>query len=267
MAKVTPLPSIKNFETAINKHELNNLLKENDIPHPNSIFLKDISELDKLNAVKFPVLVKPLFDKGGDGIVKFDSVDVFKTFLENNHALFLQEYIEGYDIDCSVLCLEGKILCHTIQKGYLLGHSVYAPHLGFDFLNNDEVYTIVKQIMSEFNWSGVAHVDLRYDQNARNFKILEINGRFWGSVESSKIAGINFPDLAIKLALGKIIEPHKFQYIKVLRFKGFLKLVKRQPLTLLRFNFIKEHTEVPFVLYDPMPIVYRFFELIRRRTK
>ncbi|OUR95556.1 hypothetical protein A9Q87_00105 [Flavobacteriales bacterium 34_180_T64] len=263
--KIIPLPDLGAFAIAINKRKLNKILKDSDIPHPNSVFIEDINEIKKVDSIKFPVLLKPLHEKGGDGILRFDSSSDLKPYLSENKALFLQEYIKGYDIDCSVLYDNGALICHTIQKGNLSGHNTYAPHLGFDFYNDDQVLSVVKQVMSKLNWSGVAHVDLRYDALSKTFKILEINARFWGSVETSKIVGINFPDLAIKLALGKPIEPQNFESISALRFKGFLKLVKRRPSTLFRFKFIRNNTEVPYVLKDPMPIIFRWFEWFGRK--
>jgi hypothetical protein len=55
--------------------------------------------------------------KGGDGIDKINSRAEFQNYLERtNVALYAQESIEGYDIDCSVLCLDGEILSYTKKK-------------------------------------------------------------------------------------------------------------------------------------------------------
>lgn len=266
-AKLIPLPKANSFETAIDKLKLSEFLKQQQLPHPKSGFFDSTQSSfeEQLQAFELPILVKPLHDKGGDGILKFASEKKFKRYLRHK-TLFVQEYISGYDIDCSVLCLNGEVLTYTIQKGNLLGHSPYAPQLGLEFLQNEAVINVVKQLMAKLNWSGIAHIDLRYDQQANNYKVIEINARFWGSVEASKVAGTNFPQLVIEMALGKSVSYQPYAHIKYLRFKGFLKSVKRQPSLLMNINFILNFTEAKSVLKDPLPTMYKFREWLGRAS-
>lgn len=267
--KAIPLPEISSFETAINKLKLSKFLESRNLPHPkfkSNSNSEAISDYD-LN-FDFPVLIKPLHDKGGDGIQKINSkkeLDQFFDTNSNENDVLIQEYISGYDIDCSVICSNGNILAHTIQKGNLKGHNAFAPQLGFDFLNNDGIYNVVSQLMKSLNWSGVAHVDLRYDELEKDYKIIEINARFWGSVEGSKFAGVNFPDLAIQLAANGQIEKHHYKEIKFMRLKGVLKTIKRNPFFILKRKFLLNHTETKSFLRDPLPTCFRFVEWLGRR--
>ena len=120
-AKVMPLPSLKDFETAIDKYKLSEFSKAHKVPYPKSFLIASEKEkLETLSHIRFPILIKPLCQKGGDGIEKVAVASDLPTELEHiDSAVFVQEYIEGYDIDCSVLCLKGKIVSHTIQKGNL----------------------------------------------------------------------------------------------------------------------------------------------------
>jgi glutathione synthase/RimK-type ligase-like ATP-grasp enzyme len=266
---IIALPEINNFETAIYKHKLSAFLKAHNLPHPKYQYINDFESYSNEEfLLQFPVLIKPLHDKGGDGILKFDSKKTLDKYLKkhsNFTELFIQEYIKGYDIDCSVLCLNGEIIIHTIQKGNLRGHSSFAPQLGFDFLNNDAVLGVTKQLMEALNWSGVAHIDLRYDEQTNDYKIIEINARFWGSVEGSKFAGVNFPDLAIQLAMNNSIEPTQFNEIEYMRLKGVLKSIKRKPSFLFKKQFLLNNTETKSFLNDPIPTCYRFVEWLERQ--
>lgn len=262
--KIIPLPKLTAFKSAINKFELSKFLNDYNLPHPKSIFIDSKKSFEEFERnFTFPILVKPLHEKGGDGIRKFNSLGVFKQFY-SNQVLFIQEYIDGYDIDCSVLCDNGKILNYTIQKGNLAGHNQFAPQLGLEFLENKEVLEVVRHLMELLNWSGVAHIDLRYDAHVKNFKIIEINARFWGSVEASKVAGINFPQLVIETAMGNSNSKIAYKPITYLRFKGFLKTVKRNPLSIFNIKFILNYTEARSVLKDPLPTLYKFREWFGR---
>lgn len=267
--KVIALPEIDNFETAISKHKLSHFLKKHNLTHPKYRYFDNFESYSKEKlGLAFPVLIKPMHEKGGDGIVKFNTHKELSLYLDehsNIEELLFQEYIEGYDIDCSVLCLNGKILTHTIQKGKLKGDNAFAPQLCFDFLKNDILLSVVTQLMQNLNWSGVAHIDLRYDKNADDFKIIEVNARFWGSVEASVFAGINFPDLAIQLALSNQIKKQHYDDIEYMRLKGVLKTIKKNPLFLFKKNYLLNNTETKSFLKDPIPTLYRFTEWLGRR--
>lgn len=267
--KVIPLPEIENFETAINKHKLSCFLNEHNLPHPKYKYFDDSKSFaaEELN-MEFPIIIKPLHEKGGDGIVKFNDrneLDKYVKKYSDLGALFFQEYIDGYDIDCSVLCLNGKIQTHTIQKGKLEGDNSFAPQLSFDFITNDSVLNIVSHLMEALHWSGVAHIDLRYDQTLNTYKIIEINARFWGSVEGSKFAGVNFPDLAIQMAINNQIDKPEYQEIEYMRLKGVLKTISRNPLFIFKRKYLINNTETKSFLKDPIPTFYRFREWLERR--
>ncbi|MBR9846003.1 MAG: ATP-grasp domain-containing protein [Algicola sp.] len=267
--KVIPLPKINDFETAIDKHKLSVFLNQHNLPHPKSQYFDSLeSYVNNEFTLNVPVLVKPLHEKGGDGIIKFNMKAKLDKYLEKHSEIkdfFIQEYIQGYDIDCSVLCKDGNVLTHTVQKGNLLGHNAYAPQLGFEFLKNEAVLSVVKQLMQQLNWSGVAHIDLRYDTNTNDYKIIEINSRFWGSVEGSKFAGINFPDLAIQLALNESIETKQFDEIHYMRLKGVLKSIIRKPSFILKKDYLLNNSEAKSFLRDPMPTCFKFIEWLARQ--
>ena len=267
--KVIPLPQINNFEAAINKHQLSHFLNKHNLSHPKYNRFENFDAYSKESLeLNFPIIIKPLHEKGGDGIEKFENKQALDLYL-NKHSksdeLFFQEYIEGYDIDCSVLCLDGNISKYTIQKGKLEGDNSFAPQLCFDFFKNDALLDVVTQLMKALQWSGVAHIDLRYDEKANDYKIIEVNARFWGSVEGSKFAGINFPDLAIQLALNNAIENQKFIETEYMRLKGVIKTMKRKPTFIFKKNYLLNNSETKSFLNDPVPTLYRYKQWLMRR--
>lgn len=264
-SKIIALPKFEDFQIATDKQKLAEFLYNENLPLPKSVIYNgDETVLSDLN---FPILIKPTDEKGGDGIVKCQSLIELKNHLisASPQNVFIQEYIEGYDIDCSVICKDGEVLAFTIQKGYLKGDTPFAPQLGLEFLPQDDIHTLVCKLMKKFNWSGIAHIDLRYDQNQNNYKVIEINARFWGSVEASKVAGINFPDLSLQLALNKIIASQTYRFINYVRFKGVIKYGFRKPWKIFNYKFLIDNTEVPSIFKDPMPTICRFKDWLNRK--
>jgi len=267
LVSLIPLPNLTDFEIAINKRKLSEFANAHNISHPKSFHIT--SERDKqeiLPKIQFPILIKPMTLKGGDGIEKVDSISKLQKRLEKlSLPQFIQEFIQGYDIDCSVLCLNGKILTYTIQKGNLKGDNLYAPQLGFDFLENEQVYSLVKDTISRLNWSGVAHLDLRYDNSVNSYKLIEINARFWGSIQGSTQAGINFPHLAVQCALNHPIDATEFQPLSYMRLKGVLKTINQRPGFIFKTKYLMNNTEVNTFIKDPLPTFYKFREWLGRR--
>lgn len=265
-AKVLILPPLSSYETATDKSKLNTFLRLNNFPNPITInypsetFLNDIE-----NDFCFPVLIKPIDGEGGNGIVKLNNKHEFKTYFNESllRQFILQEYIDGYDIDCSVLCFKGEILTYTIQKCNILANNPYSQQLGIEFLDNTEVLNVVKRLMHKLNWSGVAHVDLRYDKNSDDYKVIEINGRFWGSIEASRAAGINFPYLVCQLTLGKEVVFKKFKQINYMRVRGFIKNLKCHPLSFFNLKLIYYNTGITPILKDPLPYLFKLKEKLK----
>ena len=116
-------PSLEAFDIAVNKYKLFRFLSGHDLPAPRSFLINRDTSFESIT-LDFPVLVKPLMMKGGDGIVKLPTKDALKSYMDKATDLrdfFVQQHVYGYDIDCSVLCLHGDVKVHTVQKGNVRG--------------------------------------------------------------------------------------------------------------------------------------------------
>ena len=53
-------------------------------------------------------------------------------------------------------------------------------------------------MLEALNWNGVAMVEFKIDERDSRPKLMEINGRFWGSLQLAIDAGVDFPGLLIR---------------------------------------------------------------------
>ncbi|REG83447.1 carboxylate--amine ligase [Algoriphagus antarcticus] len=255
---IAPIPEVNSFDIADDKWLLSLWLKENNIAHPNTILFKSTNSLDEtVSSITFPTIIKPRKGSGGKGIYIFENKEEFKSwYTEFDHSedQIIQSYIKGYDIDCSVICSEGRILAHTIQKGLKYTVAYQWPY-GVEFLDNDEIFNLVKEVVEKFKWSGVVHIDLRYDEVERKAKLIEMNPRFWASLAASLFAGVNFPYLSCLSGLKRELPVLKTQEKRVLRTGPALKmtfnrLFKKQDY--LPFD----NTFGEFIMKDPLPNLF-----------
>jgi predicted ATP-grasp superfamily ATP-dependent carboligase len=64
-----------------------------------------------------------------------------------------------------------------------------------------------KALLRCFAWEGVAMVEYKLDAATGTPYLMEINGRFWGSLQLAVDAGVDFPRLLVEHALGRPVAP------------------------------------------------------------
>ncbi|MGH7279795.1 MAG: ATP-grasp domain-containing protein, partial [Candidatus Rokuibacteriota bacterium] len=63
------------------------------------------------------------------------------------------------------------------------------------------------RLLEALRWRGVAMVEFRRDRRTREYRLLEINPRFWGSLPLALHCGLDFPVYQAQLALGRAPSP------------------------------------------------------------
>lgn len=204
---LVPLPDPKAFEIANNKWLLSQFLEENQIPGPPSILVDYSEEFEaKLRGLEFPVLLKPMTSRDGDGIERFGAPSDLMRFLDQQQPeiirdrYIVQGFLSGLDVDLNFLSRDGKMLASTTQQAIIPNTKKYAAAGAIKFINDEKFSTVAKRLVAGLAWSGYANVDTICDGDD-NLRIVDINARFWGSVRGSLASGISFPYLACLAAL------------------------------------------------------------------
>lgn len=260
IASLALLPEENAFTTAIDKGLLAEFMAERGLPHPTTVLPGgDIGRL------RFPVLVKPRRLSGGRGIVKVESREALEAELahraDRDHVC-IQEYIDGTDRGCSILARSGRIEACTTQRG-ITRHGAFAVHAEISMEAAPAVRAVAERLVSALRWSGVANIDFRIDSRTGEALVLEVNGRYWASLLASTAAGVNFPDLACRLALGETVPavaPQAGRFVQLgMVFKDLLRLQPRA--------FQRHWNSLGTLLNDPVPELHRYrrgTELCRR---
>lgn len=63
------------------------------------------------------------------------------------------------------------------------------------------------RLLDALDWNGVAMVEFKQDRRSGQPYLMEINPRFWGSLQLAVDAGVDFPWLLLRAALGLPVEP------------------------------------------------------------
>ena len=260
-ARLVPLPDLDVFTIANNKWNLYQYCCQYQFPVPRSYHTDEVVQATDKKNYKFPLITKPLEGFGGGiGISLLQTPQELSEFLQQNKdPRIFQEYITGYDIDCSLLALKGTIISYTIQKGLAQNHLNFKPSKGISFEENPVVYTQVQKLIASLNYTGIAHIDMRFDSVENNFKILEINPRAWLTIMGSYKAGVNFIWQWIRTSAKDNFQNSTFKtnlkYYN--RKRDILKMIFKKPVLLFNYSFFKNQTPIFFMLRDPLPVMYR----------
>ncbi|MGD9489379.1 MAG: ATP-grasp domain-containing protein [Calditrichaceae bacterium] len=256
LAPIMPIPDLDIFNKVVDKWKLSQLLSDHDIPGPKTILYTDDSQFEKcLDQITFPALLKPARGGAGDQIKSFKMKEELIRFLKRNkkyeNKFIVQSYINGFDIDCSVLAKDGKILAYTIQKGIILRKFAYSS--GIEFVHHPLTLETAERIVSATNWTGVAHFDFRYDTEDKQVKLVDFNARFWNTVTGSLVVGVNFPYLAILTALGKKFPMPVYESGKFIMRQAVLKQIAKNITSKRKIRFKFSETELKYMFLDPKP--------------
>jgi predicted ATP-grasp superfamily ATP-dependent carboligase len=173
------------------KWELAQLLDKLALPYPAS---ERIESPESLLATKltFPIITKPLAKWDSVGFEIHHTIEDLRKKLhgkklQSEFPLIAQEYIPGWDVGFSFIANKGKIIAYSIFE-----HKNRSQRT---FIDDKRVLDIIRPAIQETQYSGVGHWDTRYNPNTDEYKILELNPRFWASLLYSTKAGLNYPYL------------------------------------------------------------------------
>jgi predicted ATP-grasp superfamily ATP-dependent carboligase len=269
LAAIAPVPETGTFDAVNDKGRLAELAAKLGVPHPPTICIAGSERPgDRVLQLPFPVLLKPCHGGNGANIRSFEEPAELSRFLRDGQGppgrSIVQSYVPGYDIDCNVLCERGTLLAYTIQKGFIPASHPFGPPGGVDFLADEQTLEVVKAFVAGTQWTGVAHIDLRYDQREKRTKLIEVNPRYWGSLLGSLEAGVNFPYFACQAALNAPFPPPRYNFVRFVSGESAIRHWARRFSGEAGASVPFRATALKYVCADPAPTV---FELIRRVSK
>ena len=179
---------------------------EHNIPCPKTFFIinpEDIKEA--IAAIDFPMVLKPSRGAGGKGITFIDSPDmlpgVAKKFLAKNGPFLIQEKIPfrtkytvgalcNFEHELKRVCVIKELRNYPIETG----QACYV-----ETVIEPELVNLTENLLKSLDFFGVADIDFIIDERDNRPKLMEVNPRFWGSLQVAINAGVDFPYLLYKM--------------------------------------------------------------------
>lgn len=212
-----PAATSEQFRSVSDKKRVLEVAASCGLSVPAQVVLAAPHDVDKLleTGLRFPLVVKPARSVAQDGgkqlkvgITHCGDAKALRRAIAaippEAYPLLLQERIIGPGIGIFMLLWDGEVVAtfahrRLREKPPAGGVSVYRESIAADQLLLDRS----RQLLDSFGWRGVAMIEYKIDEATGTPFIMEINGRFWGSLQLAIDAGVDFPSLLIARALGE----------------------------------------------------------------
>jgi predicted ATP-grasp superfamily ATP-dependent carboligase/protein-tyrosine-phosphatase len=196
-----PPPAI--VRQVLDKDQTIQVAQKCGIAIPATYAIHDRAQLEASRSqMQFPVVAKPRSKKDiGTSVFKvryFQSFEelaaAFATDEKFGARVVLQEYCEGVGVGVSVLmkCGDPVVMFQhrrVTEWPYTGGVGVTVVSEALDPVLAEQAITLLRAI----HWEGVAMVEFRKDLVSGRAVLMEVNGRYWGTVSIAVQAGVDFP--------------------------------------------------------------------------
>ncbi len=230
-----PIPSLKQYRQLSNKYGLTYWAKMNGVPVPESLFLQDgVVEKVLDQITRWPVIVKPgasLISR--NGLWGKTSVHVAGNTDELLHLYEEHWYLKQPSLIQQRIVGEGQGVFGLFSQGQpmaLFAHRRLRekpPGGGVSVLRESiplarPITDYAVKILQSSQWNGVAMVEFKVDRDSGVPYLIEVNGRFWGSLQLAIDAGVDFPWLTYQLATAGQLESAEVSYRVGVKSRWFL---------------------------------------------
>ena len=211
------VPAFDAFERVTEKSALVRSAQACGIAVPDTAFVSSIADAHAIaGALAYPVVIKPSRSRirTGNGWVPTSvqyagSEEELLRLYHNIDYLaaapsLVQQRIVGPGEGLFALFDRGRLLTtfahrRLREKPPSGGVSVLSESIPVEADLKDAAI----RLLSPLGWHGVAMLEYKRDARSGQPFLMEVNGRFWGSLHLAVASGVDFPFLAYQLALGR----------------------------------------------------------------
>lgn len=175
--------------------------------------MKDVNYLKKVG--NFPIIIKSAdeVDKKIPTLYISSREDLDENLIEKifalNSSFIAQERIFGGAEAFFAIYKNGLLIDYMMHERMRENPITGGPSTKARSIYKQDLYTFGKLALDKLKWNGVAMVEFKRDTLGQ-LHLLEINPKFWGSLDLALATGVNFPTLAVKIAAGKNVIPKKY---------------------------------------------------------
>lgn len=225
---IFPFPHNESVEQLANKNDLFKLALQHDVPLPETVFCSGAEEgLKALEAIEqFPIVLKPFKSKilQADAIISTQVIivhsaqearDALRDHFFFQFPFTIQSFIEGSGQGIFALFDRGEPVCFFAhrrlrEKPPAGGVSVLSESAPVD----EQLRSVAEKLLTAAQWHGVAMIEFRVAPDGTGY-LMEVNPRFWGSLQLAIDSRIDFPWWLYLASIGETVPQARWEYRRV----------------------------------------------------
>ncbi|MCX8130655.1 MAG: carbamoyl-phosphate synthase large subunit [Clostridia bacterium] len=212
----------KYVDAAEDREKFDAILEEVGIPRPKGRTVFTLEQaLETANDLGYPVLVRPSYVLGGQGMeIAYSDKDVTEFMeiinrVKQEHPILIDKYMMGKEIEVDAICdgediLIPGIMEHLERAGVHSGDSISVyPTQTIDEKTKEQIIDYTRKLAKALHVVGL--VNIQYVQYNNVLYVIEVNPRSSRTVPYiSKVTGIPMVNIATKLMMGKKLSDFRY---------------------------------------------------------
>lgn len=173
--------------TAANKFNTKELFTKNNINTPKYYKYEQTMNPQQLKQ-KLPIVLKTPEGQGGSGVKIATNTEEISEFIENKENIFIEEFIEGFEVSIEVLRWKKQAVPLTpVYKGlttlkgtHPLAKIKQAPlniNKTDNKKHNEHIRKLAQKIAELLNVEGTVDIDILYNPDSKEDNVIEVNTR------------------------------------------------------------------------------------------
>jgi beta-phosphoglucomutase-like phosphatase (HAD superfamily) len=180
------------IKKAADKATLKQLCHATGVKYPSTEKLDKRSWKKTAKELGLPLVVKGTSDAASPQYV-FHATDLEQIITSRSGSLIAQQFIPGSGAGYFSVSQTGHILAEYAHRRVVETHPSGGPSLVACHDHDPTLYELGRKITASLNWSGVLMVEFRKHEETGEFYLIEVNPKFWGSLELATAWGLDFP--------------------------------------------------------------------------
>lgn len=213
-------PDLSTATKILDKIETLKIAQQHGLHCPATTLGENIGDARRLSKeIAYPVVVRPrrkvtwigekaLILKVTSNNYAYDNKDFMTKWAKlvstlkkvglNQDFLMVQEFIPGQGFGVEALMCEGRPKATFVHKRLREYPVTGGASTLRESVKDDRLARLGIKLLAALHWNGVAMVEFRLDRSAGEPMLIEVNGRFWGSLPLAISCGVDFPYLLYK---------------------------------------------------------------------
>ena len=241
---ILPLPNYELILKVSNKSYLIKLSEIIGVKYPKTFYyFRDTAgdfrskELFEEESIELPVVIKGVSDASKPAYV-FSEESLYDE-IKRRREFIIQEFIPGYGVGYFAIAKDGEVLVEYMHRRIIEEKPSGGPSICACAYYDDELLRIGRRIIRKLNWTGMMMAEFRRHEETGEYYLMELNPKFWGSLELCLAIGLDFPRYLVEAFLeGRKDFPKKYKnrcfswlfpgiHYLMIDYKRYLRMVKK----------------------------------------